>query len=131
MDGDVLVDTSVWIEFFRKKGSSISVRLREYMKLGKACYTGPIAIELYQGAKTRTEVKVLDELFETIKYIEITRYHYHKAGLISQQAARKGKTFSVVDMILAAVAQKENLLLFSLDAHFQDIARYCNLSLVY
>ncbi len=130
MPDKVLVDTSVWIEFFRKKGTNVSAKLREYLKLSQVCYAGPIAVELYQGAKTHKEIQVIDQLFQTIHYVDITRTHYHHAGLISQKAAREGKIFSTVDMILAVVAHEEQLLLFSLDSHFQDIAKYCTLSLV-
>jgi len=130
MPDKILVDTSVWIEFFRKKGGRGSVRLREYLQRNAACYTGPIAVELYQGAKTEKEIKILDQLFETIDYVEITRSHYHHAGLISQKAAREGKIFSSVDIILATVAHDEHLPLFSLDSHFQEIAPYCRLSLI-
>jgi tRNA(fMet)-specific endonuclease VapC len=130
MQDKVLIDTSVWIEFFRKKESSISSRLKEYLKLNQACYTGPIAVEVYQGAKTPKEIQIIDQLLQTIHYVEITRMHYHHAGLISQKAAREGKVFSTIDMILASVAHDEQLLLFSLDTHFQEISRYCILSLV-
>jgi len=130
MPDKVLIDTSVWIEFFRKKESNISSKLREYLKLNQACYAGPIAVELYQGAKTHKEIQIIDQLLQTITYMEISRTHYHRAGLISQRAAREGKAFSTVDMILATVAHDEQLLLFSLDTHFQDISRYCALSLV-
>jgi predicted nucleic acid-binding protein len=130
MPDKVLIDTSVWIEFFRKKESHISSKLREYLKLNQACYTGPIAVELSQGAKIYKEIQIIDQLLQTITYVEITRTHYHRAGLISQKAAREGKAFSTVDMILATVAHDEQLLLFSLDTHFQDISPYCALSLV-
>jgi len=130
MPDKVLVDTSVWIEFFRKKESTVSSKLREYLKLNQVCYTGPIAVELYRGAKTYKEIQIIDQLLQTITYTEITRTHYHRAGLISQKAAREGKAFSTIDMILATVAHDEQLQLFSLDTHFQDISRYCPLSLV-
>ena len=93
MPDKILVDTSAWIEFFRKKESSISLRLREYLKLNQACYTGPIAVGLFQGAKTSKEVEVIHRLLETIHYVEITRSHYHHAGQISHKAARSGKSF--------------------------------------
>jgi tRNA(fMet)-specific endonuclease VapC len=130
MPDKVLIDTSVWIEFFRKKGSNVSLKLREYLKLNQACYTGPIAVELYQGAKTQKEIQVIDRLFQTITYVEITRSHYHHAALISQKAARDGKMFSTIDVTLATVAHDEQLLLFSLDTHFKDISQYCELLLV-
>jgi predicted nucleic acid-binding protein len=125
----ILVDTSVWIEFFRRKESSISFRLREYLKLNQTYYTGPIAVELYQGAKTSKEVEVIRQLLQTIHYVEITRSHYHHAGQISHQAARTGKIFSVVDLILAVVAYDEQLKLFSLDTHFKEISQFCPLTL--
>ena len=100
MPDKILVDTSAWIEFFRKKESPISLILREYLKLNQTCYTGPIAVELYQGAKTSKEVEVIDQLLQTIHYVDITRSHYHHAGQISHKAARSGKIFSIVDLIL-------------------------------
>ena len=125
----ILVDTSAWIEFFRKKESSISLIVREYLKLNQACYAGPIAVELFQGAKTSKEVEVIDQLLETIHYVEITRSHYHHAGQISHKAARSGKLFSIVDLILAVVAHDEELKLLSLDTHFKEISRFCPLLL--
>jgi predicted nucleic acid-binding protein len=126
---NILVDTSVWIEFFRKKESSISLRLREYVKLNQVFYTGPIAVELYQGARSSKEVEVIDQLFQTIPYVEITRLHYHHAGQISQKAARKGRIFSTVDLILAVVAHDEQIRLFSLDTHFKEIDQFCPIAL--
>ncbi|MGZ3605234.1 MAG: PIN domain-containing protein, partial [Thermodesulfobacteriota bacterium] len=104
MPDKVLVDTSVWVEFFRKRNSTVSTKLREYLKLNQVCYTGPIFVELYQGAKTHREIEVLDQLFDAINYVDITRNHYHHAGLVSQKAAREGKVFSTIDVILAVLA---------------------------
>jgi len=126
----VLIDTSVWVDFFRKKESLVSVKVREYLKLNQVCYAGPILVELYQGAKTQREIEIIDQLFDTTVYIDITREHYHHAGTISQRAAREGKVFSAIDMILAILAHNSGLSLFSLDRHFQDISRYCALSLI-
>ncbi len=130
MPDKVLIDTSVWVDFFRKKDSLVSVKVREYLKLNQVCYAGPILVELYQGAKTQREMEILDQLFDTISYIDITRDHYHHAGMISQKAAREGRVFSTIDVILAVSAHDAGLSLFSLDRHFQDISRYCALSLM-
>ncbi len=55
--------------------------------------------------------------------------HYHHAGQVSYAAAREGKIFSVVDLILAAVAHDEQLKLFTLDTHFKEASRFCPLLL--
>ena len=130
MPDEVLIDTSIWVDFFRKRNSAVSAKLREYLKLNQVCYTGPIFVELYQGAKTRREIEILNQLFDTIRYVDISREHYHHAGLVSQKAAREGKIFSTIDVILAVLAHDEGLSLFSLDRHFQDISRYCPLTLI-
>ena len=128
MPDKILVDTSVWIEFFRKEQSAVSKRIRGYLEQNEVCYTGPVAIELYQGAKTRKELEVIDHLLQVIDYVEITRTHYHRAGRISHDAARSGQIFSIVDLILAVVAHDKQLRLFSLDSHFKEISRFCPLA---
>jgi len=130
MPDKVLIDTSVWIEFFRKRESPVSLNIREWLKLNQVYYTGPIVVELYQGAKTTKEIQIINQLLDTIHYVDITREHYHHAGLTSQKAARDGKIFSTIDMIIAAVAHDENLSLFSLDHHFLEISPYIDISLV-
>ncbi len=130
MPDKVLIDTSVWVDFFRKKESPVSARVREYLKLNQVCSAGPILVELYQGAKTQREIEILDQLFDTISYVDLTRENYHHAGRVSQKAAREGKVFSTIDVILAVLAHDADLPLFSLDRHFQDISRYCALSLI-
>jgi tRNA(fMet)-specific endonuclease VapC len=129
MPDKVLVDTSVWIQFFRRKDSPVSPRLRHYLELNQVCCAGPVIIELYQGAKGSREIDAINQLLETTHYIEITRMHYHHAGQISYEAARKGQVFSVVDLILAAVAHDEQFKLFTLDAHFKEISQFCPLLL--
>jgi len=130
MPDKVLIDTSVWIEFFRKRESPVSLNIREWLKLNQVYYTGPIVVELYQGAKTTKEIQIINQLLDTIHYVDITREHYHHAGLTSQKAARDGKMFSTIDMIIAAVVHDENLSLFSLDHHFLEISHYIDISLV-
>ena len=51
------------------------------------------------------------------------------AGEISYGAARKGQIFSVVDLIVAAIAHDEQLRLFTLDAHIEEISKFCPLLL--
>ena len=130
MDDRVLVDTSVWIEYFRRKGSPVASLLRDIVKQNRACYAGPVAVELIQGAKTEKEVEVINRLLDMITYVDATRSHFHHAGDLSRTAAREGKIFSTVDMLLAAIAHDEGLILFSLDRHFGEISQYCSLQLV-
>jgi predicted nucleic acid-binding protein len=50
MGAEVLIDTSVWISFFRKKDPGLTERIATLLKTGRAIYTGVIALELLNGA---------------------------------------------------------------------------------
>jgi predicted nucleic acid-binding protein len=54
----VLVDTSAWIEFFRKKDPWYSV-IAGLMDDKRVCCSGIILAELIQGAKSEKELEIL------------------------------------------------------------------------
>jgi predicted nucleic acid-binding protein len=85
-------------------------------------------LELYEGAKNQHEIEILNQLFDTISYVDIARKYYHHAGIFSQRAARKGKIFSSIDALLAVLAHDERLSLFSLVCHTRVISGYYPLS---
>lgn len=63
MDSPVLVDTSVWIEYFRKKNPVFNQinELAENQQLGSL---NLIVAELIQGARGQGEIEVIDSLAE-------------------------------------------------------------------
>lgn len=80
MSAKVLVDTSVWIAFFRHADSAVSRALRQLLQSGFPCYTGIIATELYRGAKTKKEMQTLNDLLSAIEYLETEERVYYEAG---------------------------------------------------
>ncbi|OGP53718.1 MAG: hypothetical protein A2Y65_01360 [Deltaproteobacteria bacterium RBG_13_52_11] len=129
MKDKVLVDTSIWIEFFKKKEAPIREGLIQLLEKGATCYTGIIALELYRGAKTEREVSVLDDLFMSIeRFIEGEETH-KEAGLMGRELAHKGIVVGAVDLLIARLALENTLSLFSLDKHFDIIAQWFPLKL--
>ena len=57
MSAKVLVDTSVWIAFFRGKDTHLIERIAALLKSQNAVYTGIIALELLNGAKGQKELR--------------------------------------------------------------------------
>ena len=57
----VLVDTSVWIHFFRDKSSTAAKALDSLLEQGEACICGLIEAELIPGLRRgdRTQVRIL------------------------------------------------------------------------
>jgi len=55
----VLVDTSVWVRFFRAEGSTNVQALDQLLSLAAVATCGPIRAEVISGAKTRREFQRL------------------------------------------------------------------------
>ena len=64
----ILVDTSAWIEFFRKKDPYYKVIL-ELIDNGKVCCLGIVLAELLQGAKSQKELDVLKEFLYVFDFL--------------------------------------------------------------
>jgi len=124
MKDKVLVDTSIWIEFFKKKETSIREGLIQLLERGAACYTSIIALELYRGARTEREVAVLDDLFMSIENVTEGAETHKGAGLMGRTLAQQGITVGAVDLLIARLALENALSLLSLDKHFDAIAQW-------
>lgn len=64
----VLVDTSAWIEFFRKKAPYYKIIL-EMIDSTRICCTGIVLAGLMQGAKSQKELDVLKEFLHVFDFL--------------------------------------------------------------
>lgn len=130
MHAKVLVDTSVWIAFFRGKDAHLIERIAALLKSEKAVYTGIIALELINGAKGNKELQVLHDAFDTMQCIPVTEPTYLRAGKLGYEVARKGFTLSAVDLLIAQTAIENSISLMTYDEHFAVIADHSALMLI-
>ena len=121
MRSNVLLDTSVWIQYFNrldsKPGKSVEGLLRE----GRAVGTGIVLTELLQGAQIEKECNAILESMAALPFLETTQNTWIKAGRISYDLRRKGITIPTTDLILASLALEYDCLIFTLDPHFEKI----------
>ena len=129
MSDKVLVDTSVWISFFRQADSEVSSRLKNLLKSGEPVYTGIIATELYRGAKSKKETDAMEELMSSIECIGTREEYFQAAGKLGHVLMRNGITVGTVDLLIAQISIANDLTLFTLDTHFTAIARHSPLRL--
>src|SRR3990172_9770050 len=109
MSDKVLVDTSVWIGFFRHPDQAISNKIKLLLRNGRPVYTGLIATEMIRGAKSKKELDALDELFNSIEYIEMKEDYFRSAGDLGRLLLHKGITIGTVDLLIAQIAIKNNV----------------------
>ena len=131
MKGDkVLIDTSVWIGYFKDRDSRFSDKVDELLTSAHICVPKVVIAELIQGAKSEKEIAVIKEFFEAFTIIDHTESTWEQAGRLSFSMKRKGITINLIDCYLAITAQENNCKLFSLDEHFSSIKKFTTLEIV-
>lgn len=125
----VLVDTSVWIAFFRAGSSPAARELDRLLEEGEACLCGLIEAELLPGLHKKDRVRMRD-LLSAVPRLEIAPDIWADVAEIQERALDRGEgPFSIPDLILAAVAMRYSVPLFSLDKHFRALSRLTGLRL--
>ena len=124
----ILVDTSAWIEFFRKKDPYYKVIL-ELIDTSKVCCLGIILAELLQGAKSQKELDVLKEFLHVFDFLPESTEMWRKAGELSYQLRQKGKSVGLSDCYISVVATANDATLLTLDKHFEVIEKETGLIL--
>ena len=125
----ILVDTSIWINFFREKSSPTGGTLDTLLEEGKVCICGLIEAELIPGLRQVDRSKVWS-LLAGLPRLEIPLDIMPDLINIQEKALSQGRgPFSIPDLLLAAVALRNSLPLFSLDRHFEAISQLTGLQL--
>jgi len=116
----VIVDTSVWIAFFRGKQPAAS-ELSTLVGAGRAFLTGIVTAEILQGIKSIQEGKRILEALSGVPDLEITNQLWARIGLMSASLRQQGITLPLTDTALAILSIEHNFFLFTLDKHFESI----------
>jgi len=119
-----LIDSSVWIEYFRPKGSArIKKKVRELLELGVVVVCGVVIIEILRGVKNKRDFAQLCDSLFSLPQIPIDEEVIKRASKWGFEMERKGKTVSTTDLIIASSAYKKARLLH-IDKDFRTIAEF-------
>jgi len=121
MSTRIIVDTTVWIEFFRDEKSLISIHLQGLLRSGRVALTGMVLSEILQGVKGAREAALVKKSLEPLFFIEMNRKEWQTAGEMSAALRRKGVTIPLSDILIAAVAVNQDCEVFTTDPHFDSI----------
>jgi len=121
----ILVDTSVWIDFFNHSRSVYAKKLKWLIEKGEEiCLIDLTLTEILQGIRDeKTFGQIKDSLtkFPIINPISVDGYI--QAANVYRLCRRKGKTISkTIDVIIATIAIENDLILFHKDKDFDLIA---------
>lgn len=125
----ILVDTSVWIDFFRPTPGRAGFELRRMIDESEPfALAGIIVAEILQGIKR--DVQLIERFLSQWELLDPNGFStYREAAAISRLAAGQGISLKTVDTLIAAIAIENRSTLFSTDKDFSRIARITPLRL--
>lgn len=126
----ILIDTSVWIEYFRNQSPVFVGFVAELVKTREVCVPRIVLAELMQGAKSEKELSVIAEFMDAFSIIDQTDQTWINAGRLSHELRRRGKNINLTDCYIAVIAQENNCAIFTLDRHFKEIRQYAGVQLI-
>jgi predicted nucleic acid-binding protein len=128
----ILVDTSVWIDFFRGNASRENLLFKECLQRREhICITGIIAQEVLQGVRQDSQHQSVLKYLLLFPKIEDEFADYLEAANIYRNLRKRGLTISSpVDCLITALAIKHRVTLLHRDSDFALISRYFPLSTI-
>jgi len=124
----VLVDTSAWIEFLRRREPCYRI-VGGLIDEDRIVCAGLVLGELIQGAKSEKELAVLKEFLHVFDFLPESARLWGKAGELSFSLRRKGHAIGLSDCWLAVAAKENDAAILSLDRHFGVLGRETGMTL--
>ena len=114
----MLVDTSVWIKFFRAPHSLEAQVLDVLLSAGPVATCAPIRAEVVSGAQTRREFDRLRELFDGLIDLEPPDDLWPRIEERRFELAKRGEATSLIDLTIVLTAHAHHAALWTLDRDF-------------
>jgi predicted nucleic acid-binding protein len=120
----VLVDTSVWADFFNNHPSPEQQALSDlFTSSAEICTCGVVVAEVFQGLRKEEGRARLSELFRDLTFLEPGGIDfYFRAAELYRALRWRGKTIrSTIDCILAVLAEEHGCALLARDRDMETI----------
>ena len=128
----VLIDTTVWIDFFAgRQLPHVSVLERLIKNREDICICGIILTEVLQGIREKSEFRKTKELFNAMIFLPMPYSVFLGAAEIYRTLRRKGITIrNSVDCMIASVAIENDIMLLHNDRDFTIIEKHLGLKVL-
>lgn len=128
----VLVDTSVWIDFFAGRNDSRVMSLQESIESEEdLSLCGVILSEVLQGIRSDADFTKTKEYLDDLIFLPMRRATFVKAAELYRSLRKKGVTIrKPVDCMIASVAIEYNAQLLHNDRDFNHIAKHSKLRIL-
>jgi predicted nucleic acid-binding protein len=115
----IVVDTSVWIEFFRNN-SLYFAEIRKHIEEQKVLAFEPVFGELLQGVKNLREKEIIEQYWKYLPRLK-TEECWIKAGSFSSDRKLISHGVGLIDSCIAIASIETNSTVWSLDKKLLSI----------
>lgn len=128
----VLVDTTIWIDFFADKHTPQVSVLELLLAEGEdVCTCGIVLAEVLQGVRDDRIYKKIKSYFNNLIYLPMNQNTFVKSADMYRNLRKKGITIrKTFDCMIAAVAIAHCVQLLHNDRDFDPIEKQCDLKVV-
>ncbi len=126
----VLVDSCIWITAGRRTGDLlVKLALEALLEEDEVCLCGPVRLAVL-GAVRREMRKTFDENFRLLHWLEDRASDWDDAIALAKLLKDQANlTLPWLDVMIATIALRSSVRLYTLDNHFTNISRLTNLKL--
>ena len=118
----ILIDTSAWIEFLRRKGNpAVKQRVAEVMSADAAAFTCPVLFELMAGARDEAEAALVRQATGFCRRVQFEPRDWEQASEIERTLRGQGAMVPRDDIFVASVAVRVKMPVLCCDSHFDVI----------
>lgn len=121
MNPQVLIDTSIWVEYFRGKDHELVSAVKDLIGTGRATLCGIVIAELLAGVRSKKSQDMLKETLDALDYAEISRGTWIRVAEMTSSLRRQGLSIPLTDVVVAVLAVEHGSQLFTRDSHFERV----------
>lgn len=129
-DEKILIDTSIWIDYFQNKPSSISDKVDGILSKDDIYIPKIVIAELIQGAGSQKEISIIADFLDAFSIIDQKEDTWIEAGKLSYRLRKKGRAVNLADCYIAIIARAYKCYIFTLDKHFKYIRAEIDINLI-
>ena len=111
----ILIDTSVWIEFFRQRDTVVE-RIRPLLSEQKVVTVEPVFSELLFGVRNKKEKEIIQSYWQVLPRIDFGRNSMLEAATFANKNDYQSKGIGLMDAIIIKSALDGRHLIWTLDS---------------
>jgi predicted nucleic acid-binding protein len=117
----VIIDTSIWIHYFRQPFSEVGLEVTDLLRQEVVLLPGVVLSELLRGTRSDEDYRSLRETLQGPIFLEPTRETWEETGRLLSAFDSQGARIPFQDALISALALENDYAVFTTDEHIRGV----------